>query len=50
LVVADTTTGKTIKQHPAYEQVFQPVFTADGKSVVYGVKDGNKLIRKVEGI
>jgi hypothetical protein len=49
LVVADTA-GKTIKQHPAYEQVFQPVFTADGKSVVYGVKDGNKLICKVEGI
>jgi len=49
LVVADTA-GKTIKQHPAYEQVFQPVFTADGKSVVYGVKDGNKLICRVEGI
>jgi hypothetical protein len=49
LVVSDTD-GKTIKQHPAYEQVFQPVFTADGKSVVYGVKDGNKLICKVEGI
>lgn len=48
LVEADTT-GKTIKRHPAYEQVFQPVFTADGKSVVYGVKDGNKLICRVEG-
>lgn len=49
LVVADTS-GKTIKQHPAYEQVFQPMFTADGKSIIYGVKDGNKLICKVEGI
>jgi hypothetical protein len=49
LVVADTA-GKTIKQHPSYEQVFQPGFTADGKSVVYGVKDGNKLICRVEGI
>lgn len=40
--------GKVIRRHPAYEQVFQPVFTADGKSVAYGVKDGNKLIWKVE--
>ena len=47
VVVADTR-GKTITQHPSYEQVFQPVFTADGKSVAYGVKDGNKLIWKVE--
>jgi len=47
VVVADTD-GKTIRQHPAYEQVFQPVFTADGGSVAYGVKDGNKLIWKVE--
>ncbi|HAS53681.1 MAG TPA: hypothetical protein DCS42_05880 [Nitrospiraceae bacterium] len=47
VVVADTR-GKTITQQPSYEQVFQPVFTADGKSVAYGVKDGNKLIWKVE--
>lgn len=47
VVVADMT-AKTIKQHPAYEQVFQPVFTADGKSVAYGVKDGNRLVWKVE--
>jgi hypothetical protein len=47
IVVADES-GKTISQHPAYEQVFQPVFTADGKSVAYGVKDGQKLIWKVE--
>lgn len=47
VVVADMT-GKTIKQYPAYEQVFQPVFTADGKSIAYGVKDGNKLVWKVE--
>ncbi|TAL26141.1 MAG: hypothetical protein EPN94_03770 [Nitrospirae bacterium] len=49
VVVADTK-GKTIKQHPAYEQVFQPVFTPDGKSVGYGVKDGQKLIWKVENL
>lgn len=47
VVVADAA-GKTIKQHPAYELVFQPVFTTDGKSIAYGVKDGRKLIRKVE--
>jgi len=46
-VVADAS-GKTIRQHPAYEQVLQPVFTADGKSVAYGVKDGQKLIWMVE--
>lgn len=47
LVVADAD-GRTLLQHPSYEQVFQPVFTSDGNSVVYGVKDGNKLMRKVE--
>jgi hypothetical protein len=47
VVIADAN-GKTIRQHPEYEQVFQPVFTADGKSVAYGVKDGRKLIWKVE--
>lgn len=49
LVVADTA-GRTIKQHASYEQVFQPAFSADGKSIVYGVKDGNKLIRKVDDV
>lgn len=47
VVVADTD-GNTVRQHPAYDQVFQPVFTTDRKSVAYGVKDGNKLIWKVE--
>jgi len=47
VVVADAN-GKVIRQHPAYEQVFPVAFTADGKSVAYGVKDGNKLIWKVE--
>ena len=47
VVVADTN-GKTIRRHPSYEQVFQPVFTDDGKSVAYGVKDGNELWWKVE--
>jgi len=48
VVVADPKSGKTIRRHPAYEQVFEPAFTTDGKSVAYGVKDGNKLIWKVE--
>lgn len=47
VVIADTN-GRTIRQHPGYEQVFPVVFTPDGKSVAYGVKDGNKLIWKVE--
>lgn len=49
VVVADTS-GKTVKTCPAYEQVFPVVFTADGKSIAYGVKDGQKLIWKVEGL
>ena len=49
VVVADMT-ARTIKAHPAYEQVFDAVFTADGKSVAYGVKDGNRLIWKVEAL
>ncbi len=47
VVVADTT-GKILRQHQGYERVFEPVFTADGASVAYGVKDGKKLIWKVE--
>lgn len=47
VVVADTE-GKTVRQHPAYEQVFPVQFTADGKSVAYGVKDGRQLAWKVE--
>ena len=48
VVVADAKDGRIIRQHPPYEQVFQPVFTANGKAIGYGVKDGNKLIWKVE--
>ena len=47
VVVADAT-GKTVRQHPAYQQVFQPQFTADGRSVAYGVKDGPQLRWVVE--
>lgn len=48
VVLADAKTGKTIRQYPSYEQVFPVVFTEDGKSIAYGVKDGNKLVWKVE--
>ena len=48
VVTADAKDGRIIRQHPPYEQVFQPVFTANGKAIGYGVKDGNKLIWKVE--
>lgn len=47
VVVADKN-GRTVKTHSAYEQVFELQFTADGKSFAYGVKDGQKLIWKVE--
>jgi len=47
VVVADAS-GKVLRQHPAYEQVFDVQFTSDGRSVAYGVKDGKKLLWKVE--
>lgn len=47
VIVLDST-GKLVSQHAPYEMVFDPQFTADGKSVSYGVKDGSKLIWKVE--
>jgi len=47
VVVADSS-GKTLRKHPVYDMVFDTVFTNDGKSVAYGVKDGLKLIWKVE--
>jgi hypothetical protein len=40
--------GKTVRQHPYYDQVFPVRFTADGRSVGYGVKDGRQLAWKVE--
>lgn len=47
-VVVANRSGKTIRQHPSYEQVFDVMFTAGGKSIAYGVKDGNKLVWQVE--
>jgi hypothetical protein len=49
VVVADLE-GKTVRQYPSYEQVFPVRFTADGRSVAYGVKDGLSLAWKVESL
>ncbi len=47
LVVSDMK-GKVVSQHKDYNMVFQPSFTADGKSVAYAVLDGNEVWWKVE--
>lgn len=47
VVVADAE-GRTLRQHPPYEQVFPVRFTADGRSIAYGVRDGRRLAWKVE--
>lgn len=40
--------ARIVHQHPPYDMVYDISFTSDGNSVAYGVKDGNKLIWKVE--
>jgi len=47
VVVADVN-GKIMRRHQSYELVFAPVFTAESRSVAYGVKDGRELWWKVE--
>jgi dipeptidyl aminopeptidase/acylaminoacyl peptidase len=47
VVVADLE-GRTVRRHAGYEQVFPVIFTADGRSLAYGVKDGVQLAWKVE--
>jgi hypothetical protein len=47
IVVSDLK-GKIIRQHRAYDMVFHQTFTKEGKSVAYGVLDGNDLWWKVE--
>ena len=49
-VVVANRSGKIIRKHMAFEQVFDVVFTADGRSVAYGVKDGQKLVWRVESL
>jgi hypothetical protein len=47
VVIADPD-ARTLRELPAYEQVFDVHFTADGRSIAYGVKDGRELAWKVE--
>lgn len=47
-VVVSDISGKVVRQHPEYDLVNPVEFTADGKSVAYGVRDGQKLVWKVE--
>lgn len=49
IVVSDLK-GNVISQHRGYDLVFPPVFLNDGKSLGYGVLDGNELWWKVEKI
>lgn len=48
LVVVADIAGKEHRRHPEYEMVFPTTFTVDGRSVAYGVKEGAKLLWKVE--
>ena len=48
IVIADSRDGKTLKQLSGFDEVFQPIFIGDGKTVAYGVRDGDKLIWKVD--
>ena len=48
LVVVADIAKKEHRRHPEYEMVFPTAYAADGKSVAYGVKDGDKLLWKVE--
>jgi hypothetical protein len=47
VVVADAG-GKVLSRHPEYEQILPVAFTPDGASVAYAVKEGPRLLWKVE--
>lgn len=47
-VVVSDLKGKTVREHPHYESVWQPVFLSEGKYLGYGVKSGQELWWKVE--
>ena len=47
LVISDLM-GNVVSKHKNYDMVFQPVFSADGKSIGYGVLEGNELWWRVE--
>jgi len=47
-VVVSDMEGKTVREHPDYDMVFQPEFGDNGTTLAYGVLDGNELWWKVE--
>jgi hypothetical protein len=49
VVIADER-GRTLREHPRYDAVWETSFAPDGKSVGYGVKQGQELWWKVESI
>lgn len=49
VVVADAE-GRTVREHARYDAVWEPSIAPDGKSVGYGVKQGNEFWWKVESL
>jgi WD40 repeat protein len=47
VVIADNK-GRTVREHPHYEAVWDVAFSPDGKFIGYGVKKGNELWWQVE--
>lgn len=43
-IVIANAVGELVRQHPGYEQVFPARFSDDGKTIAYGIKDGNRLL------
>jgi hypothetical protein len=48
MVVSANADGTEHRRHTSYEMVFPTGFTGDGASIGYGVKEGNKLVWKVD--
>ena len=48
VVVADGVSGRFIRQLASHERVFPVVFSADGKIIGYGVKDGKTIAWETE--
>jgi len=48
MVIADAETGKVIKEGPAGDEIWPPVWSADGKAAGYGARQGRELWWRVE--
>ena len=48
IVIADAETGKVIKEGRVGDEVWPPVWSADGKTAAYGARIGGELWWKVE--